>query len=257
MLKKCAILGLALLLIGGLSLAWLRKQADAERQEARSAAKDALQSADYLQKYGHWYHLTPEQQNRLVLELDEDRKNKTPEELMAEQTARLRADLPRLASGEMNPGDIADYLYGPRWEDEVLRYRQRREQEQIAQTTSVVCLAIGGTLFGLCLAIWMLESMARALKVLARGRADRCTDIDSEPTDLTDILHEDDIKNDDADDEEPEVSFEAPNATTEEPGPGMSPPWCPPDPTNHDGGERFLVPRRHRNLRLWKPWPRC
>ncbi|MDI6450560.1 nucleotide exchange factor GrpE [Anaerobaca lacustris] len=250
MLKKCAILGLALLLIGGLSQAWLRKQADAEREETSATATgDTLQSADYLQKYGQWYRLTAEQQNRLVLELDEDRKNKTPEELMAEQRARLRADLPRLAAGEMNPGDIADYLYGRNWEDDVLQYRQRREQEQIAQTTSVVCLSIGGALFGICLTIWVLWSVVRAFKALAKRRTDRSGSIDSDPTELTDILHEDDIDEND----DPEESLEDSDAALDEPGPALSPTWCEPNPSDRDQGERFLVPRRHRDLPPGRP----
>ncbi len=252
MLKKCAILGLALLMIGGLSLAWLRKQAEAERTAAPPAARDTLQSSDHLQKYGHWYRLTPEQQNRLVLELDEDRKNKTPEELAAEQKARLRADLPRLAAGEMNPGDIADYLYGPRWEDEVTLYRQRREQEQITQTISVVCLSIGGALFAICLLIWVLWLMARAFKALTKRRADRLASIDCEPTELTTILHDDTVEGDEGDEGALESVLESSDAETDEAEPVLTPPWCEPDRNARDG-ERFLVPRRHRDLPPGRP----
>ncbi len=252
MLKKCAILGLALLMIGGLSLAWLRKQTEAERIATPAAATDTLQSADYLQKYGHWYRLTPEQQNRLVLELDEDRKNKTPEELTAEQKARLHADLPRLAAGEMNPGDIADYLYGSGWEDEVTQYRQRREQEQITQTISVVCLSIGGALFGICFVIWALCLVARAFKALTRRRAKRPASIDSEPTELTTILH-DEPAEDENDEDESEIAFELPDDESDESEPVSTPSWCDPDRNDRDDGERFLVPRRHRDLPAGRP----
>lgn len=256
MLKKCAILGLALLMIGGLSLVWLRKQAEAERIATPAAARDTLQSADYLQKYGHWYRLTPEQQNRLVLELDEDRKNKTPDELATEQRARLRGDLPRLAAGEMNPGDIADYLYGPKWEDEVSLYRQRREQEQITQTISVVCLSIGGALFGICLVIWVLWLMVRVFKALARRRADRPASIDSEPSELT-TIHDDTVESDegdgDAGEDGLETVLESSDAGTDETEPVLTPPWCEPDRNVRDGGERFLVPRRHRDLPPGRP----
>lgn len=252
MLKKCAILGLALLMIGGLSLAWLRKQTEAERIATPAAATDTLQSADYLQKYGHWYRLTPEQQNRLVLELDEDRKNKTPEELTAEQKARLHADLPRLAAGEMNPGDIADYLYGSGWEDEVTQYRQRREQEQITQTISVVCLSIGGALFGICFVIWLLCLVARAFKALTRRRVKRPASIDSEPTELTAILH-DEPTEEEGDEDEPEIAFELPDGESDESEPVSTPSWCDPDRNDRDDGERFLVPRRHRDLPAGRP----
>lgn len=253
MLKKCALLGLALLLVGGLSLAWLRKQADAERREVpAAAAKDALQSGDYLQKYGHWYRLSPEEQNQLVLELDKDRQNKTPTELAAEQKRRLRTDLPRLAAGEMNPGDIAEYLYGPNWEDEVIQYRLDCEQEQIAQTTSIVCLSIGGVLFGVCSLIWVFWAIARVVKAIAERRAAPEDSVDWSPTDLTDIPHE--VVDDDADEEESSALFQSSDISTDRPQPAQVFGGYESDPTDdHYGGERFLVPRQHRDLPSGRP----
>jgi hypothetical protein len=140
MLKKCAILGLMLLLVGGLALAWVRSQTRREQIEANSlTAEQALKPEAHLDRYGHWYELTPEQQNLLVLELDEYRQNRTPEQLADEQQARLRRDLDRLAAGDMSGGDIADFLYGADWEEKVVRYKEQKEQEQIAQTASDVC----------------------------------------------------------------------------------------------------------------------
>lgn len=251
MLKKCAILGLVLLLVGGLSLAWLRKQAEDERlRTPTTAAKGTLQSADYLQKYGHWYRLTPDEQNQLILELDKDHQNKAPEELVAEQKAHLRNDLPRLAAGEMNPGDIADYLYGPNWEDEVEQYRQRREQEQIAQTTSIVCLSIGGALFGGCFVIWILWSIVRGFKAIARRRANRRTLIDPTPSELTDISHESDSE--EVDEEDSSILPETPDISIDEPETALALSEPEPDLID-DGGERFLVPRRHRDLPPGRP----
>ena len=149
MLRKCTILGLALLVVGGFALVWGRKQADTGQSEITAPAGGySLQSDEVLQKYDRWYLLSPEEQNQLAFELDKDRQSKTQEEVSAEQRTRLRAHLPRLAAGEMNPGDIADFLYGPNWQDEVLQYQKRREQEQIGQTASIVCLSIGGVLTG-------------------------------------------------------------------------------------------------------------
>jgi molecular chaperone GrpE (heat shock protein) len=255
MLKKCAILGLVLLLVGGLSLAWLRKQADAERRQAPAAtATDALRSDEDLQKYRHWHRLSPEQQNQLVLELDKDRQNKTPEQLAAEQSARLRTDLPRLAAGEMNSSDIADYLYGPNWEDEVTQYKLQREQEQIAQTTSIVCLAIGGAIFGLCLAIWVLCSVVRACKAIARRRAKREGSVGGAVAELTDIPHqEDEVDDTDGEEDQPRGADDPADISTEEPESAPAPPEYEPDSVGSYEGERFLVPRRHRDMPAGRP----
>lgn len=190
MLKKCAILGLMLLLVGGLALAWVRSQARREQREANiRAVEHSLRPEAYVDKYSRWYELTPEQQNQLVLDLDKDREDKTREQLAEEQQARLRRDLDRLAAGEMSGGDIADYLYGDNWQEKVTQYKQQKEQEQIAQTASAVCLSIGGVLFAGCLLIWIVESIVRGFRALARRRV-RGDTTEPQEAELTDISHE-------------------------------------------------------------------
>ncbi len=189
MLKKCAILGLMLLLVGGLALAWVRGQMRKEQREASvRALKHSLRPEEYLDRYSRWHELTSEQQNQFILELDKDRQDKTQEELADEQQARLRRDLDRLAAGERNAGDIADFLYGANWEEKVTRYKLQKEQEQIAQTASTVCLSIGGTLFSGCLLIWVIGSIVRGARALSRRRL-RSDDTESQEVELTDIPH--------------------------------------------------------------------
>ncbi len=190
MLKKCAILGLVLLVLGGLALGWLRKEMQTDQQGRHESSPNPLDSTVHLESYGHWYELTSEEQNQLLLELDQDRQNKTPADLLAEQKTRLRADLDRLASGDLNPGGIAEYLYGPNWEDEVAQHSQRKEQQQITQTASFVCLSIGGTLFGGCSMIWVLGSIGRSLKkIRTRRRRNDESEEDELQTELTDICN--------------------------------------------------------------------
>jgi molecular chaperone GrpE (heat shock protein) len=184
MLQKCAILGLALLLVGGLATAWVYNQTRTEQaQGPTSGIKYSLGPEEYLDKYGRWYRLSPEQQNQLVLELDKDRQDKTPEQLIGEQQARLRADLDKLAARQMDPGDIADVLYGPGWENEVEQYKKLKEQMEIAQIASIVCLSLGGGLFALCTLIWVLRSFVRLL----RRRASRREEKIQPKAELTDI----------------------------------------------------------------------
>lgn len=228
--------------------AWLRQQAQAESEDTAAPTPEySLQSNEYLEKYDRWYRLTPEQQNQLVLELDKDRQSKSQEQVEAEQQARLRANLPRLAAGELNPGDIADILYGPNWQEKVVQYQKQKEQEQIAQTAAIVCFGIGGTLTGGCFVIWILWSIARAFGAVKRRRVARRRTVDAEPIELTDISHESD--GDDHDDTDLE------NLITE-----LEPPTATDAPLSEDGDEeedkhfeRFIVPRSHVDIPFERP----
>ena len=68
MLKKCAILGLLLLLVGGSALAWVYNETRNDQAQVQDCnVTESLRPEEYLAKYGHWYRLTPEEQNQLVL----------------------------------------------------------------------------------------------------------------------------------------------------------------------------------------------
>jgi molecular chaperone GrpE (heat shock protein) len=231
--------------------AWLRQQVQTESQETAAPTPEySLQSGEDLKRYDRWYRLTPEEQNQLVLELDKDRQSKSQEQVEAEQKARLRANLPRLAAGQLNPGDIADILYGPNWQEKVVQYQEQKEQEQIAQTVAIVCFGIGGTLTGGCFVIWILWSIARAFGAVKRRRAARRRTVDAEPIELTNISPEQDgeNQNDDTDLE---------NLITE-----LEPESAIDTPPSGDGGqeeeedehfERFIVPRSHADISAERP----
>src|SRR3989339_120558 len=140
MLKKCAILGVAVLLVGGLALGWLIRETRSEEAQTRHLrTKSTIRPEEYLNKYGRWHLLSPEEQTRLVLEMDKDRQGKTRQQFAEEQQARLRVDIEKLAAGQVSSGEIADFLYGSGWEEEVRKYKKLQEQKEIAHTTSIVC----------------------------------------------------------------------------------------------------------------------
>ena len=197
MLKKCAILGVAVLLVGGLALGWLIKETRNEEAQTRHLrTKYAVKSEEYLNKYGRWHLLTPEEQNRLVLEMDKDRQGKTRQQFSEEQQARLRVDIEKLAAGQVSSGEIADFLYGPGWEEEVRKYQKLQEQKEIAHTTSIVCISIGGTILGGCFAIWLLYAVVRLVRAIRAWRSRRREQTPAPPQapELTQIPTEDDAE---------------------------------------------------------------
>ncbi len=188
MLQKCSILGLVLLLAGGAAYGWFYSKAQDERRQAQSLAPaNSLGSQEYLEKYGRWYQLSPEQQSQLIIELDNERKSKSADQLGREQEARLTADLDKLANGQMNPGEIADFLYGRGWESQVEQYRKHREEMATAQTISIVVLSIGGALFGICLVLWLLRLVVRAIRALKNRSSEPPTEAGPVAAELTNI----------------------------------------------------------------------
>ncbi len=189
MLLKCSILGLILLLAGGFAYGWVYNDARDEQQQAPDVGllKNTLGPDEYLAKYGRWYTLTPEQQNQLVLELDRDREGKTKEQLVREQQARLWVDRDKLAAGQMNPGDIADFLYGMGWQNTVEQYKKRQEQRDFVQTISVVCLSLGGTVSGACLLAALVWLIIRIVKALAHRSAELPSEPEPKVAELQDL----------------------------------------------------------------------
>lgn len=192
MLLKCAILGLVLLLAGGLAYGWVYSDARQEQEQAPDVGllKNTLGPEEYLAKYGRWYTLSPEQQNQLVLELDQDREGKTKEQLLREQQARLWVDRDKLAAGQMNPGDIANFLYGVGWQDTVERYKKRQEQREFIQTASVVCLSLGATVSSVCLLAGIVYVLIRIVKALVHRTAAPSSEAEAQVAELQDLeLH--------------------------------------------------------------------
>ncbi len=188
MLQKCTILGLVLLLAGGAAFGWLYRETQNERRQAqRLAPPVSLGSPEYFEKYGRWYQLSLEQQSQLVLELNNEQKSKSAEEVGGEQQARLNADLDKLAAGQTVPGDIADFLYGPGWQSRVEQYRRHREEVDTAQTISIVCLSIGGVLFGSCAIFWLLRLVIRGVQALRSRSSEPAAPTEPAATELIDL----------------------------------------------------------------------
>ncbi|UCG49597.1 MAG: hypothetical protein JSU94_07415 [Phycisphaerales bacterium] len=169
MLKKFVIFGLVLLLGGSAELGWTLVQRKKELLEAASfKLKYASEPDEYLKKYNEWLKLPPEERTGVPFVLSEPGNGKTRAQQKQEQQERLRADLDKLATGEMVPHPFADVLYGENWREELRRYKQRKERSEFVFTGSVVCTSIGGTISVWCFLAWLCRRLVGGSAVLQR-----------------------------------------------------------------------------------------
>ncbi len=160
--KKVVILGLALLLVGTIMLGWVLTEERKQQQKAAAyKSKYNLETGEYLKQYTEWFEAFPDDQSKLPFVLDENGKTKTEEQLKQEQQERLQADLGKLATGETDVYPFADILYGENWQNELNRYKKRKELSEFVFTGSIVCTSMGGTIFVWYLLLWLVRFFIR------------------------------------------------------------------------------------------------
>ena len=160
--KKVVILGLVLLLVGTTMLGWVLTEKRKQQQKAAAyKSKYNLETGEYLKQYTEWFQAFPDDQSKLPFVLDENGKAKTEEQLKQEQQERLQADLGKLAAGETDVYPFADILYGENWQNELNRYKKRKELSEFVFTGSIVCTSMGGTVFAWYLLLWLVRFFIR------------------------------------------------------------------------------------------------
>ena len=173
MIKKLVILGLVLFLTGAAVLGWVLREKRKERQEVSFyKSKYALELAEYRKQYDEWSQLAPEKRNQLPCGLTKNGKGKPEAQLREEQRERLKADLDKLAAGEKDVYPFADILYGENWQEELSKYKRRKELTELILTGSILCTFIGGGIFSLWLLLWTARSVVRCLSRLRKVLAD-------------------------------------------------------------------------------------
>ena len=172
MLKKSAIFGILLLVIGGSVLAKILNDRRNERRRAASyRIKYGSEPDEYLKRYDEWLKLPPEKRETMPLQVNGYGQAKTEDQLRAEQKERLIADLDRLAAGQLDAHPYADVLYGENWRDEVRKHIKRQELGEFVLTGSVVCTSIGGITFGLSLIVCVARLLIAGVSRLAAASA--------------------------------------------------------------------------------------
>ncbi|MBN2270627.1 MAG: nucleotide exchange factor GrpE [Sedimentisphaerales bacterium] len=160
MLKKSAIFGILLLVIGSSVLAKILNDRRNERRRAASyRIKYGYEPDECLKRYEEWLRLPAEKRAAMPLQVNGYGQAKTVEQLQVEQRERLMADLDKLAAGQLDGHPYADVLYGENWQEQVRKHTKRQEINEFVLTGSVVCTSIGGITLGLCL----IASVARVL----------------------------------------------------------------------------------------------
>jgi len=155
MRKKSLILGLVFL-IAGVGMFWWMI-AGRKKEQQNVASYSFTETDDYIRQYTEWLQLPPNERTDLPLVLDKDGKAKTKDQLWQEQQARLRADLDKLATGEISVNPFADILYGENWQEELRKYKERNEINEYVLTSSIVCTTMGGSIY----AWWLLFGTTR------------------------------------------------------------------------------------------------
>jgi hypothetical protein len=171
--KKVVILGLVLLLVGTTMLGWnLTEKRKQQQKAAAYKLKYNMETGEYLKQYTEWFQAFPNDQSKLPFVLDENGKAKTEEQLKQEQQERLQADLGKLATGETDVYPFADILYGENWQNELNRYKKRKELSEFVFTGSIVCTSMGGTIFAWYLLLWLIRFFIRVSSGLKKLLSD-------------------------------------------------------------------------------------
>ena len=113
MRKKLIILGSVLLLTGGTMLGWILAEKEEQQREASLYnLKYGVDTDDYVKQYEEWLQTPLRERPELPPILEDNGKAMTREQLWQEQQERLKADLDKLATGELAVHPFADILYG-------------------------------------------------------------------------------------------------------------------------------------------------
>jgi len=137
-------------------LGWiLTEKEKLQREASQYHLKYGVDTDDYVKQYEEWLQTPPRERPELPPILEDNGKVMTREQLWQEQQERLKADLDKLATGEMTPHPLADVLYGENWQDELREYKRRNKRNKNILTGSIVCISMGGSLYAGCLLLWM------------------------------------------------------------------------------------------------------
>ncbi len=169
MLKKSALFGLVLLIVGTVALQYVLDKIRKEQQQLASCKLNYSKETDeYLRQYNQWLQSTHDEQALIPWELNKSFQTKTEAELKLQQQERLKADLDKLAAGETQIYPFADVLYGENWQNELRKYKSQKELSETIFTSSIVCTSTGAAIFSWCILLWTARQIIKVSYRLKR-----------------------------------------------------------------------------------------
>jgi molecular chaperone GrpE (heat shock protein) len=172
MFKKLITVGLVLLIAGVVTFGWVfAEKKEEQRRAAGYKLKYDSETNKYLKQYNQWLQLPAAEQAQLPSGLDEYGKNKTGTQLQLEQQERLKADMDKLAAGEIDVSRFADVLYGENWQDELAKYKRRKELSELVFSVSILCTLAGGAILSLSLSLLTVRRLIRSLSRITKFAA--------------------------------------------------------------------------------------
>jgi len=169
MLKKSLIIGSVLLLAGGIMFGWLLAEKEKlQREASQYRLKYGVDTDDYVKQIEEWLGTPPRERSELPPILQDNGKAMTREQLWQEQQERLKADLDKLATGEMAAHPLADDLYGKNWQNELREYKKQNELHEHVLTSSIACTTMGGSIYAWWILFWSARSIKKGLSSLRR-----------------------------------------------------------------------------------------
>jgi len=160
MLKKIAIFGLVLLIAGIAEIEWINIEKKKEQQQlACYKQRYGSEPDEYIQQYTEWLQLAPEERALAPWGLNKSDKTKSEAQLQYDQKERLKADLDKLAAGEIYP--FSDVLYGKNWQKELSKYKEQKELKEFILTGSIALALTGAAISTCCLLLWMSRLLVR------------------------------------------------------------------------------------------------
>lgn len=170
MWKKFIILGLLFLITGSAMLTWVLNEKSKEQKIVTIYKKKyGSETEDYLKQYDQWLKLPLEERAQLPFVYDKNGETTFDEQFEREKHERLIADMDKLAAGEMAVYPFADLFYGENWQDEVIKYKERKERNEFILNTSIVCTSMGGAIVGWFLLLWTARLVIKIALILRKA----------------------------------------------------------------------------------------
>ncbi len=156
---------------GGSLLSWvLTEQREEQAIAADFQLKHSTETADFIRQYDEWLQRPAEERTGLPLLLDKNGKAKTRDQFQQEQQERLKADIHKLATGEITAHPFADVLYGDNWQRQLSAYKKRKERNEAILIGSAVCASVGGLVCASWLLVWMVQMVGQGISRIRQWR---------------------------------------------------------------------------------------